>query len=59
MAVGVRQNGAGQMQVAPITGNAKGVQRAEIKQGIREIVACKDAEGKIGLRVRDVNKVWV
>lgn len=42
--------------VAPITGNAnKGLMRAEIKQGIREVTLCKDAEGKMGMRVRHVN----
>lgn len=45
-----------QSMVAPITGNDnKGVMRAEIKQGIREVVLCKDVEGKLGLRVRHVN----
>ncbi|KAK3089823.1 hypothetical protein FSP39_006813 [Pinctada imbricata] len=55
MDVGVRQNTAGQMQVAPITGNNKGLMRAEIKQGIREVTTCKDGDGKLGLRVRHVN----
>lgn len=45
-----------QTMVAPITGNEnKGLMRAEIKQGIREVVLCKDGEGKLGLRVRHVN----
>ncbi|XP_062589676.1 syntenin-1-like [Saccostrea cucullata] len=55
MQVGVRTNSSGQMQVAPITGANKGLQRAEIKQGVREVVTCKDADGRIGLRVRHVN----
>nr|XP_022313968.1 syntenin-1-like [Crassostrea virginica]XP_022313969.1 syntenin-1-like [Crassostrea virginica]XP_022313970.1 syntenin-1-like [Crassostrea virginica] len=55
MEVGVRTNTSGQMQVAPITGNNKGLQRAEIKQGIREVITCKDGDGKIGLRLRHVN----
>ncbi|XP_050402320.1 syntenin-1 [Patella vulgata] len=55
MPVGVRQNGAGQMQVAPISGDSKGLVRAEIKQGIRPIILCKDENGKLGLRVRHVN----
>ena len=47
-----------QSMVAPITGNEnKGLMRAEIKQGIREVVTCKDGEGKLGLRVRHVNTV--
>ena len=43
--------------MAPITGNNLGLVRAEIKQGIREVVLCKDGDGKIGLRVKAVNKV--
>lgn len=57
MQVGVRTNTSGQTQIAPITGNNKGLQRAEIKQGIREIITCKDADGKLGLRLRHVNNV--
>lgn len=43
--------------IAPVSGsNNVGIRRAEIKQGIREVVLCKDNDGKIGLRVRAVNK---
>ena len=42
--------------VAPVSGNDVGIRRAEIKSGIREVVCCKDGNGKIGLRVRHVNK---
>lgn len=56
MQVAVPQTRPGNMQlVSPVSGADKGIQRAQIKQGIREIVACKDAEGKIGLRIRHVN----
>lgn len=55
MQVAVPQTRPANMQVAPISGNDRGIQRAQIKQGIREVVACKDAEGKIGLRIRHVN----
>lgn len=51
-----RTTPSGQYQVAPITGNNLGVQRAEIKQGVREIILCKDQDGKIGLRIRAINK---
>lgn len=58
MQVAVPQTQPGNMQlVSPVSGADKGIQRAQIKQGIREIVACKDAEGKIGLRIRHVNNV--
>ncbi|CAG5121111.1 unnamed protein product [Candidula unifasciata] len=53
--VGLRQTQSGQTQVAPITGNNLGLARAEIKQGIREVVLCKDQDGKLGLRIRHVN----
>ena len=47
-----------QSMIAPVTGNNnKGLMRAEIKGGVRELVACKDSEGKIGLRLRHVNSV--
>lgn len=52
-----RPNPSGELQVAPVTGNDVGLRRAEVKQGVREVVVCKDQDGKIGLRVRDVNKV--
>lgn len=43
--------------VAPVTGaNNVAVRRAEIKQGVRQVVLCKDGSGKIGLRVRAINK---
>ncbi|KAG8447228.1 hypothetical protein GDO86_014623 [Hymenochirus boettgeri] len=42
--------------VAPVTGNDIGLRRAEIKHGIREVTACKDENGKIGLRLRSVDK---
>ncbi|EDO42095.1 predicted protein [Nematostella vectensis] len=43
--------------VAPVTGsNNLNLRRAEIKGGVREVILCKDNEGKLGLRVRAVNK---
>lgn len=47
-----------QSMIAPITGQGnKGLVRAEIKGGVRELVACKDGDGKIGLRLRHINSV--
>lgn len=43
--------------VAPVTGNDIGIRRAEIKQGIREVILCKDQDGKIGLRLKSVDNV--
>ncbi|XP_069809790.1 syntenin-2 [Dendropsophus ebraccatus] len=42
--------------VAPVTGNDIGLRRAEIKNGIREVILCKDETGKVGLRLRAVDK---
>ena len=58
MQVSQRHASPSQNMVAPVTGNDnKGLMRAEIKQGIREVVLCKDAQGMLGLRVRHVNNV--
>ena len=51
--------GASDQMVAPVTGDSAGVRRAEIQPGVREIVMCKDQEGKLGLRIQAVNKVSV
>ncbi|KPP61949.1 syntenin-1-like [Scleropages formosus] len=40
---------------APITGRDCGVLRAEVKQGVREVILCKDMDGKIGLRLKSVD----
>lgn len=42
--------------VAPVTGNNLGLVRAEIKQGVRPVTTCKDGNGKIGLKVKSINK---
>ncbi|MBN3325161.1 SDCB1 protein, partial [Atractosteus spatula] len=41
--------------VCPVTGGDVGVRRAEIKQGLREVILCKDQEGKMGLRLRSID----
>lgn len=38
--------------VAPLTGNSVGVQRAQVTNGIRELILCKGADKKVGLRAR-------
>ena len=45
--------------VAPVTGNDTGIRRAEIKQGIREVILCKDQDGKIGLRLKSIDNVSI
>lgn len=41
--------------IAPVSGNNIGIRRAEIKQGIREVILCKDQDGKVGLRLRSID----
>uniref|UniRef100_A0A8C5W901 PDZ domain-containing protein n=1 Tax=Microcebus murinus TaxID=30608 RepID=A0A8C5W901_MICMU len=41
--------------VAPVTGNDVGIRRAEINQGICEVILCKDQDGKIGLRLKSID----
>ena len=44
--------------VAPVSSQGMvGMQRAEVKQGIRMVILCKDGKGKLGLRIKAVNKV--
>ncbi|XP_062871878.1 syntenin-2 isoform X2 [Trichomycterus rosablanca] len=47
-------SGAGGM-VRPVTGADVGIRRAEIRPGLRELVLCKDQDGKVGLRLRDID----
>jgi len=42
--------------VAPISGSSPGLIRAQVSHGVRQVVLCKDGDGKIGLRVKDINK---
>jgi len=43
--------------IAPISQQGMlGMQRSEIQQGVRMIILCKDGKGKIGLRIKAVNK---
>ncbi|XP_037049387.1 syntenin-1-like [Bradysia coprophila] len=46
--------------VAPLSGNSVGLQRGQVTNGIRELVLCKGADKKVGLRVKDIsNGVFV
>lgn len=42
--------------IAPLTGTSEGFARAGSTNGIRELTLCKDAKGKVGLRVQAINK---
>jgi len=42
--------------VAPLSAQSPGLARAQVSHGVRQVILCKDADGKIGLRVKAVNK---
>lgn len=42
--------------VAPLSGGSVAMHRAHVTNGIRELVLCKGGDGKVGLRVKDINK---
>jgi syntenin-1 len=42
--------------VGPLSGDSPGLVRAQVSHGVRQVVLCKDGEGKIGLKVKSVNK---
>lgn len=41
--------------LCPVTGADVGIRRAEIRPGVREVILCKDQDGKVGLRLRSVD----
>lgn len=51
----VSGNNLGNM-VAPLSGGSAALQRAHVTNGIRELILCKGADNKVGLRVKDINK---
>lgn len=42
--------------VAPLSGSSLGLARAQVSHGIRQVILCKDQDGKVGMRVKAVNK---
>lgn len=42
--------------VAPVSGQSLGLLRAQVTHGIRELTLCKDASGKVGVRVQAISK---
>jgi len=46
----------GRGMIAPLTASSPGLARAQVSHGVRQVVLCKDGEGKIGLRVKAINK---
>lgn len=57
--VAVPSNSGVMGMMRPVTGTDVGIRRAEIRQGMREIILCKDQEGKVGLRLRAIDNVSV
>lgn len=43
-------------QIAPVSGESVGIRQSEIRQGVRLLTVCKDADGKIGVKVKAMNK---
>jgi len=41
--------------IAPISGNSVGMKRAQVINGIREVILCKDADHKLGMRCKSIN----
>ncbi|XP_077299369.1 syntenin-1-like [Arctopsyche grandis] len=48
-------NGTASNVVAPLSGGSVAMKKAFVTQGVRQVQLCKDAEGKVGLRLRAVN----
>ncbi|XP_065834983.1 syntenin-1-like [Oscarella lobularis] len=47
----------GSQVVAPVSGSREvGIMRSQIKQGVREVILCKDAKGKVGLALKSISK---
>lgn len=42
--------------VAPVSGGSVGLQRGQVTNGIRELILCKGADKKVGLRAQAINK---
>jgi len=42
--------------VAPISGSNLGLARSTVTHGVRQVILCKDGDGKIGLRLKAINK---
>ncbi|XP_068601030.1 syntenin-2 isoform X2 [Brachionichthys hirsutus] len=47
--------GYGVGMVQPVTGADVGIRRADIRPGLREIILCKDQDGRVGLRLRAID----
>ncbi|CAG9817108.1 unnamed protein product [Phaedon cochleariae] len=41
--------------IAPLSSQSAGLQRAQVTHGLRELLLCKDKDGKVGVRVKAIN----
>lgn len=41
--------------IAPLSNQTIGLQRAQVTHGIRDVIVCKGADNKVGLRVKDIS----
>ncbi|XP_012541778.1 syntenin-1 [Monomorium pharaonis] len=41
--------------IAPLSGQSRALQKAQVTNGIRELTLCKDGDGKVGVRVHTIN----
>merc|ERR1719510_373420 len=55
VAVPTMSSGAGLNMIAPISANNPGLVKAQVSHGVRQVVLCKDQNGKIGLKAKAVN----
>jgi len=51
-----QQNHAGGGMVAPVSALSPAFQRSQINHAIRSVILCKDKDGKVGLRVKSIDK---
>jgi len=42
--------------VAPISGQSRNFATSQISHGVRSVILCKDGQGKVGLRVKSIDK---
>jgi len=42
--------------IAPISGSSPAFQASQVNHNVRQVILCKDRDGKVGLRVRSVDK---
>jgi len=41
---------------APLSAGSVGLARAQVTHGVRQVIVCKNKDGKLGLRVKSINK---